>query len=882
MFEAAVADDAPGKQDVTGADLPAAGAPADPGPADDVWTARRLATSAQTTLGNSGGPVAAVPPGPGSVVGVGGLGVVAVDPGLGGEPELVRWVGEVNARVRREFEVERGAGRAEYGVYRSRVIDDPRRRLGVVSNGDCFFNSLREMAGDHLAAIGGRFGWGNALPSVRRMREAIADALADSYEEYRASLGPTGAVQLGDHLPEGAEQPGFYALRVRGLTEPEDESEQRGRLADHVAWIKTAGMWASEVGDNVVDIAAHLWQLPLTVLHPDMPVDLGPAVAVTRRYYLRYDDSHYMGLADDPGDPARPAAQLLPLRPEPEFVIPEGIDRRALVGQYRTAFGQLYSAADAAVHAAAGTDRDWQAGRLLTLGTDFQNAVDLAEAALEEIALAEQLEEIALAEQLEEIALAEQLEEIALDEQLEEIALAEQIARMGRMYQNLQQVLRRAGAAAAGPDQRPGPGQRAKRRPGPGRGRPGSAKRRRGTPASEVTSAQPAATAPAEPAGAGTGAPGDQAGPAKPRKVVPKRRVHHVDQARRVVTVKTEADLHPDEELLETGEWRLEDQLQYWPQVDGWFPWRDPDNPLYRVWGPFADADGRLGPNVAVREVKLGPPRYQELLRGMVLHGDRWLAWRPDLPPPTVFDRLAQDVQRLVAATLAGPQVGRRVEARNLSPSDLPAHEQVLVNQYGVFLTADMLAAQGPQRPLLSNGLVLGLYAGAVLDDDAAVKRWKRKHPNYPAYTITVPRPGTGSVGMAAEGYAGTVAFANTRVVPGRTPVRDRSITGINAMFVPFQVELTDPNGQPHRMSIMVLAGLDNLYGQHNPSGMVIADYGDPYLTQLRPPPPVIKPDPNSPTEDLPDGASTPPDPSPPTTQPRTRTRQARRARRAQ
>jgi hypothetical protein len=46
----------------------------------------------------------------------------------------------------------------------------------------------------------------------------------------------------------------------------------------------------------------------------------------------------------------------------------------------------------------------------------------------------------------------------------------------------------------------------------------------------------------------------------------------------------------------------------------------------------------------------------------------------------------------------------------------------------------------------------------------------------------------------------------------------------------------------------MALAGLDNLCGARNQSGMVIADYGDQYqLESMRAPSPVVKPDPDAP-----------------------------------
>jgi hypothetical protein len=100
---------------------------------------------------------------------------------------------------------------------------------------------------------------------------------------------------------------------------------------------------------------------------------------------------------------------------------------------------------------------------------------------------------------------------------------------------------------------------------------------------------------------------------------------------------------------------------------------------------------------------------------------------------------------------------------------------------------------------------------------------------------------------MGSEGFAGAVAFANTRLVAGAEPPElDRSYTGINAVFVPFEVLLTDRHGVLRRQPIVALVGLDNLYGDHNPAGMVIADYSDQYLWQFRPPSPPVKTEPES------------------------------------
>src|SRR5258708_7734562 len=148
-----------------------------------------------------------------------------------------------------------------------------------------------------------------------RSRAAIAEALRDSFADYRQNLG----------APD-AQEHGFYVRRFLDLMElQDDEGAQRERLREHLDWIETLGTWNREVGDRVVDIAAHLWQLPLTALTPEAPVDYGPPVSTAPRGYLPYDGSHYTGLAHDPDDPAVPAAWLLALPPEPGFWIPPDI-----------------------------------------------------------------------------------------------------------------------------------------------------------------------------------------------------------------------------------------------------------------------------------------------------------------------------------------------------------------------------------------------------------------------------------------------------------------------------------------------------------------------------------------------------------------------------
>jgi hypothetical protein len=191
-----------------------------------------------------------------------------------------------------------------------------------------------------------------------------------------------------------------------------------------------------------------------------------------------------------------------------------------------------------------------------------------------------------------------------------------------------------------------------------------------------------------------------------------------------------------------------------------------------------------------------------------------------------------------------------RIQPRILTEEDVLPYEQVLIGQYGLFLTGQALAAAAEDRPLGSNGRVLGLYPGAVLDEAGAEERWQAGHPDFPSYAVEMQRRVGLPAQMSGEGYAGAVAFANTRLVADAAePAIDRSFTGVNAVLVPFEVQLAVPAGRwDHRWQlIMALIAMDNLYGDHNPAGMVIADYGDRYLTAFRQPSPPVKPDPDTP-----------------------------------
>jgi hypothetical protein len=373
------------------------------------------------------------------------------------------------------------------------------------------------------------------------------------------------------------------------------------------------------------------------------------------------------------------------------------------------------------------------------------------------------------------------------------------------------------------------------------------------------TLAGPALPAPLAPDGALGLAPGDRPGPggvplARPAPVAPgspgegpskRRRVElevnevpwELDQARRGVRGEVaggrEEPLGEGEGLRMTS-WAVqqENQLVYRPEHERRFPWRDPGDPLRRVYRRYADEGGGLHPDVQVLRARLGPDTPD--MRGLL--GAAWAGW------DRVRAELEADVLAMARDMAAGERgipagTGPRIEARRLARDDVQPHEQALEGQYGAFLTSGALATQGAQRPLLSSGRVLGLYAGAIPETEQEQRAWEAAHPGYPSHTMSY-RQRSGRLGqIASEGYATAAAFANTRLAAGGGEPRIDRQAGINAVPLLFEVQLAGPGGKLHWQPITALAGLDRLY-EDNPSGMVLLDYGDNYLPLLRPPSP--------------------------------------------
>ncbi len=295
--------------------------------------------------------------------------------------------------------------RQSYREYRAGLAGSSRVIQADSREEDSFFGALRVLAPKKLAAH-----FGGGVPSVSQMRAAIARAVEASFADYQAYLGRPDAQQHGGY---------FRALFPDLMALEHDPAGQQWRLAAHLSWIRALGNWADDRGNAVVEIAADLWQLPLTTLGPDYPQDFGPPAGEAPRGYLLYDDSGYLGVAHDADDRARPAAQLLPLLPEPGVEIPASIDGDALVQEFRIAFDQLHPVAVAAV-----ADQTGLVTRLADLYGQFNDAFTAAATAADHA---------------------------------DEAALAHQIRRMSGLYQDLGDVLRDARASAAAAASGPAP-----------------------------------------------------------------------------------------------------------------------------------------------------------------------------------------------------------------------------------------------------------------------------------------------------------------------------------------------------------------------------------------------------------------------------------------
>ncbi|WP_256464207.1 hypothetical protein [Amycolatopsis sp. EV170708-02-1] len=197
-----------------------------------------------------------------------------------------------------------------------------------------------------------------------------------------------------------------------------------------------------------------------------------------------------------------------------------------------------------------------------------------------------------------------------------------------------------------------------------------------------------------------------------------------------------------------------------------------------------------------------------------------------------VEERLVAEVVAEVRRTTLGEKpLVRRVRVGELTSEHVDTDEKVLVGQDGLFLEIDPEDISREEWPSLSNGRILGLYFGAVLDNDEAKAAWAAKYPlggqgpQYPHYSVQVSKDGTR---MAAEGPANSLAAANTKL-DGRKIDEDE----INAIFLQFDVWMPDKDGGGRWMPVAAQVALDDAFDvARNPHRKVLVHYGHTYAAE--------------------------------------------------
>jgi hypothetical protein len=333
--------------------------------------------------------------------------------------------------------------------------------------------------------------------------------------------------------------------------------------------------------------------------------------------------------------------------------------------------------------------------------------------------------------------------------------------------------------------------------------------------------------------------------------------IRYLDQGRIETTWPDEPTTDPDGDevrIVRTVQHRLDPD----PAMDNQLPWRAPLHPTRRVYEPYAAEDGSVHPAVLARahEITAIMAHGKALFRGIARdpHDTRLPSTAISHLTKVVWKQLehavATEIQRLTRGEpLATPPVHpARVTADHVRhrPNDQP-----LINQWGLFLTRRPEHMSPQDRPSLLNGRILGVYLGAVLDNQSERENWGQTYTSYPSYAMDLARTNKIVITMSAEGAANSIAFANTAVQPARgsnglaTSGMEYNHTAINAEFVSFTVRMPDRDGGYRMEPISVLVALENAFDpKTNPDGMIIVDYGDNYLWQFDQPDIPIKTEP--------------------------------------
>ncbi|MFF5074620.1 hypothetical protein ACFY2R_26315 [Micromonospora olivasterospora] len=343
---------------------------------------------------------------------------------------------------------------------------------------------------------------------------------------------------------------------------------------------------------------------------------------------------------------------------------------------------------------------------------------------------------------------------------------------------------------------------------------------------------------------------------------------HRLDQGRTEVIWTDPDEVSAEQEVVLMRE--ITHNIEPDPAMDDAFPWRDDDDPRGRVYAPFADENGQVHPVVRanVDRITASMDSDKQFLSGIARNPND-----PRLPhvPDEELERLWPLLERMVAAEIRRLVLGEslenpRVKVLRMTADLLEPHERgpdVLEGRLGLALEDAFV-----QRFLLE---LLGVYPGAVLENQRQMAAWERDYRLYPSYSISLEtsRPSYGvrgrrsrgrrlvaprrvkrTIAMSAEGFANSIVFANTALKPD---TREPDIYRTNSVYLQFTVRIPDNNNRIRRQEIMVLFGLNNLFNLViNPHRIVIADYGPHYYDKEENFPPI---NPTKPIKQEPDTA---------------------------
>jgi len=301
--------------------------------------------------------------------------------------------------------------------------------------------------------------------------------------------------------------------------------------------------------------------------------------------------------------------------------------------------------------------------------------------------------------------------------------------------------------------------------------------------------------------------------------------------------------------LAKTGGVIVHHRMEPVPGNDDKFPLRDAKNPS-RAHSRYAGDDGKCHDKVALKKIVLDDKDALEFLHELRANDPR-LPLNPsqlDTALRALAVNAKEEFERLIKEQ---PRTTPPCQPRQLSATDVQDHEQMLIGQYGLFAPRPSDPAQ---YPTLRNGRILGFYMGKVLENEHQRQQAQATHPLSDQYAIEANRrprrrrgrPNWGGAGKttpvtyAGLGCTNSLAFANTalrRPDPAHPePAYDKE--RINALFLPFHLELTDRKGVLRNEAAVALVALDNLFpaGDNRPHAQVLADYGDNYLANFSDP----------------------------------------------